>query len=246
MRRGNLPLKGANMKKYLAEFVGTAALVIIGCGAVTAGGLGGVLGSGQPFANLAVLPIGLAFGLAVTAMAYGIGPVSGCHINPAVTIGAWAAGRMETSDVAGYIVAQVLGGIVGAAILLAMLSGKTGGWDLAAGGLGQTTHSNYSTVAAIIAEFVGTFLFLVCILGVTSKAGSGIAAGLAIGLTLAALHLVFVPVTGNSLNPARSIGPALFVGGDALRQLWLYIVVPIVAAYCAGALFKSGTLEKED
>lgn len=232
-----------SMKKYLAEFIGSAALVIIGCGAVAIGGLGGALGAGQPLSALAILPIGLAFGLAVTAMAYGIGPVSGCHINPAVTVGVWVAGRMPTSEVPGYIIAQFAGAIVGAAILYAMLAGKTGGYDIAAAGLGQTGWSGYSMGSAIIAEFVATFLFLVVILGATSKAGAGPAAGLAIGLSLAALHLVFVPISGNSVNPSRSFGPALFVGGTAIGQVWMYLIVPTVAGAAAGFLFKSKTLE---
>ena len=230
------------MKKYIAEFIGTAALVLIGCGAITAGGLGNVLG-GSPPGFLAILPIGLAFGLAVTAMAYGIGPVSGCHINPAVTIGVWAAGRMPTSDLAGYIIAQVAGAIVGAAILLAIVSGKAGGYDVSAAGLGQTGWKDYSLFSAFLAELIATFLFLVVILGATSRAGTTPVAGLAIGLTLAALHLAFVPVSGNSLNPARSIGPALFVGGPAIAQLWLFIVAPLIGGYVAGLLFKSKTLE---
>ncbi|MBL8568304.1 MAG: aquaporin [Phreatobacter sp.] len=231
------------MKKYLAEFVGSAALVIIGCGAITLGGHGGALASAQPLSTLAILPIGLAFGLAVTAMAYGIGPVSGCHINPAVTIGVWTAGRMPTSEVPGYIIAQFAGAIAGAAILYVMLAGKVGGYDVATAGLGQTGWSGYSMVSAAIAEFVATFLFLVVILGATSKAGSTPVAGLAIGLTLAVLHLAFVPVSGNSLNPSRSFGPALFVGGTALAQVWLFLVVPTLAGAVAGMLFKSKTLE---
>lgn len=231
------------MKKYIAEFVGSAALVLVGCGAITAGGLGGILGGGDAVAKLAILPIALAFGLTVTAMAYGIGPVSGCHINPAVTVGVWAAGRMPTSDVPGYIISQVAGAIVGAAILFIILSGKASGYDVSTAGLGQTGWKDYSMVSAFLAELIATFLFLVVILGATSKAGAGPAAGLAIGLTLAVLHLAFVPVSGNSLNPARSIGPALFAGGGAIAQLWLFIVAPIIGAYLAGLLFKSRTLE---
>lgn len=230
-------------KKYLAEFVGSAALVIIGCGAITLGGLGGALGSGQPLSVLAILPIGLAFGLAVTAMAYGIGPISGCHINPAVTVGVWTAGRMPTSEVPSYIIAQFAGAIAGAAILYVTLAGKAGGYDVAAAGLGQTGWSGYSVTSAAIAEFVATFLFLVVILGATSKAGATPVAGLAIGLTLAVLHLAFVPVSGNSLNPSRSFGPALFVGGTALSQVWLFLIVPTLAGAAAGFLFKSKTLE---
>ena len=235
-----------SMKKYVAEFIGTAALVIIGCGVVTLGGQGAVFGSGQPYAALATLPIALAFGLAIVAMAYGIGPVSGCHVNPAVTVGVWIAGRMPTSEVPGYIAAQVAGAIVGAAVLYVTLTGKAGGYDVTAAGLGQNgwdPAKGYSTLAAIIGEFVGTFLFLVCILGVTPKAGSPAVAGLAIGLTLTAMHLLLIPVTGTSVNPARSFGPALFVGGKALAQLWLFIFVPIVAAAAAGYLFKAKILE---
>ncbi|MGL4495172.1 MAG: MIP family channel protein [Beijerinckiaceae bacterium] len=230
------------MKKYLAEFIGTAALVFLGCGAVTLGGQGAALGSGG-LGILATLPIALAFGLAVTAMAYGIGPVSGCHINPAVTAGVWASGRMPANEAVSYVVAQCLGAIFGAAVLYAILSGKTGGWNLATGGLGQNGYTAYSTGSAALAEFVGTFLFLVTILGATSKAGSGPAAGLAIGLTLAAIHIVLIPVTGTSVNPARSLGPALFVGGSALAQLWLFLVMPVLGGLAAGFLFRNKALE---
>lgn len=237
---------GGSTKKYVAEFLGTAALVIIGCGVVTLGAQGGVFGSGQAFAPLATLPIALAFGLAIVAMAYGIGPISGCHVNPAVTVGVWMAGRMPASEVPGYIVAQVLGAIAGAAVLYVVLAGKAGGYDVTAAGLGQNgwnPTTGYSALSAVIAEFVGTFLFLVTILGVTSRAGSPVVAGLAIGLTLAAIHLLLIPVTGTSVNPARSLGPALFVGGTALSQLWLFLIVPTVAAAAAGALFKAKILE---
>jgi aquaporin Z len=179
----------------------------------------------------------------VTAMAYGIGPISGCHINPAVTVGVWTAGRMPTSEVPGYIIAQFLGAIVGAALLYVTLTGKSGGYDVATAGLGQTTFPGYGVVSAAIAEFIATFLFLVVILGATSKAGSTPVAGLAIGLTLMIMHLAFVPVTGASLNPSRSFGPALFVGGQALAQYWLYLIVPPLAGAVAGYLFKSKTLE---
>ncbi|MGL4325606.1 MAG: aquaporin [Beijerinckiaceae bacterium] len=231
------------MKKYLAEFIGTAALVIIGCGAVTLGGQGAALGGAAPMNVLATLPIAFAFGIGVIAMAYGIGPVSGCHINPAVTAGVWAAGRMPTSDLVGYIVAQCLGAITGAAILYIILSGKVGGYDLAAGGLGQNGWKTYSTGSAALAEFAGTFLFLVAILGATSKAGSGPAAGLAIGMTLVGIHIVLIPVTGTSVNPARSLGPALFVGGQAMAQLWLFLIMPILGGLAAGFLFRNKTLE---
>ncbi len=232
------------MKKYLAEFLGTAVLVLIGCGSATVGELGAALGVPN-IGVVALLPIAFAFGLAVTGMAYGIGPVSGCHINPAVTLGVWSAGRMPTSEVPGYIISQILGAIVGAAILVAILSGKGAGWDggLGANGWGEGYGGGYSLGAAFLTEFVGTFIFLVVILGATSKAGSTPAAGLAIGLTLVIIHITFIRVTGVSVNPARSLGPAIFVGGKALAQVWLFFVAPIAGALAAGALFKARILE---
>jgi len=229
------------MKKYIAEFVGTAVLVLIGCGSVAITGFAAI----SPVWFLAVA---LAFGLAVTAMAYGIGPVSGCHINPAVSIGVWAAGRLPTSELPGYIIAQLFGGIVGAAILYIIVSGKLSGYDVSAAGLGQNGWGEgygggYGLGSAIIVELVATFIFLVVILGCTSKAGATPAAGLAIGLTLAIIHITFIPVTGVSVNPARSIGPALFVGGKAISQLWLFIVIPPLGGLLAGLLFKNKILE---
>jgi aquaporin Z len=186
-----------------------------------------------------MLAIAFAFGLAVTSMAYGIGHVSGCHINPAVTVGVWAAGRLPTSEVPLYWISQVLGGIAGAAILYVIASGKLAGFDVGTAGLGQNGWGanylgGYGLGAAILAELVGTFVFLVVILGSTSKAGITQAAGLAIGLSLVMIHIVFIPV-----NPARSIGPALFAGGQAIAQLWLFIVVPLVGAFLAGLLFRN-------
>lgn len=232
------------MKKYVAEFIGTAVLVLIGCGSATIGELGGALGA-QGIGPVALLPIAFAFGLAVTGMAYGIGPVSGCHINPAVTLGVWSAGRMPTSEVPGYIIAQILGGVAGAAILYMILSGKGAGWDggLGANGWGEGYGGGYSLGAAFLTEFVGTFIFLVVILGATSAAGSTPVAGLAIGLTLVIIHITFIKVTGVSVNPARSLGPALLLGGKALSQVWLFFVAPIAGALVAGALFKARVLE---
>ncbi|MFG1297787.1 MULTISPECIES: MIP family channel protein [Xanthobacter] len=228
------------MNKYLAELIGTGVLVLYGCGSAVL--------TGYPTAPIGVLAIAFAFGLSVTAMAYGIGPVSGCHINPAVTLGLWAAGRLPAAEVPKYWVAQVLGGIGGAAILYLVVTGKVGGYDVAKSGLGQNGWGpgfggEYGIGAALMVEFVGTFVFLVAILGATSKAGSGPAAGLAIGLTLTLVHIVFVPVTGVSVNPARSIGPALFVGGQAIAQLWLFILVPLIGAVVAGFMFKAKLLE---
>lgn len=229
------------MKKYVAEFLGTAVLVLFGCGSVAITGFA----SQSP---VWFIGVALAFGLAVTSMAYGIGPISGCHINPAVSVGVWAAGRLPTSELPGYIIAQVLGGITGAIVLYIILTGKLAGYDVAAAGLGQNGWGEgygggFGLASAIVAELVGTFIFLAVILGATSRAGTTPAAGLAIGLSLVMIHLVFIPVTGVSVNPARSIGPALLVGGKALAQLWLFIIVPPIGAFLAGLLFKNKILE---
>lgn len=229
------------MKKYIAELLGTAVLVLFGCGSVVITGFA----AASPVWFLAVA---LAFGLSVTSMAYGIGHVSGCHINPAVSIGVWAAGRMSGGDLVGYIVAQMIGGVVGAAILTAIIGGRLSGYDIATLGLGQNGWGEgygggYGLGAALTVELVGTFVFLVVILGATSKAGITQAAGLAIGLSLTLIHIAFIPVTGVSVNPARSFGPALFVGGKALSQLWLFLIVPPIGALLAGMLFRAKILE---
>lgn len=224
------------MKKEIAEFIGTFTLVLLGCGsAVIAGGDIGLVG------------ISFAFGLALIAMAYGIGPVSGCHINPAVSLGAVAAGRMPMNEAFRYIVAQVAGAIVAAGVLLLIASGKAD-YALAENGLGQNGWGagylgEYTLIAAFLFEVVATFLFMVVILGATGAGAPAQFAGLAIGLALVVIHLVGINVTGVSVNPARSIGPALFVGGTALAQLWLFIVAPIIGAVAAGLLFKSGKLD---
>jgi aquaporin Z len=229
------------MKKYIAEFIGTLSLVMVGCGAVAIGGFPAAFPMG-------ILPIALAFGLTVTAMAYGIGHISGAHLNPAVTVALWVGGRIEKEDVAGYIIAQFVGGIVGAGIVLIILKGKLAGYDVAAGGLGQNGWGEgyaggYGLTAAIMTEFVATLLFTIVILGSTSGKGATPFPGLVIGLTLVVLHLPFLQVTGLSVNPARSLGPAVFVGGNALAQVWLFLVVPTIAGACAGWLFRSNTLE---
>lgn len=231
------------MNRYLAEFIGTATLVFVGCAAITIGGLGAALSAPQDGSALALLPIAAAFGLTVAALAYGIGPISGCHINPAVSIGAWAAGRLPGSDLPGYIIAQVLGGIAGAALLAFVLAGKVGGYDFAAAGLGETKWSNLAVTQAFVVECVATFLFVIVILGATSRSGMTPAAGLAIGLALLVMHLAFIRATGASLNPARSLGPALLVGGGALSDVWLYLTAPPLGALLAGLLFKSSLLE---
>ncbi len=229
------------MKKALAELIGTFTLVVLGCGsAVFAGDQSGMLPLGIAF----------AFGLAIVAMAYGIGPVSGCHVNPAVSFGALIAGRMSVVDFATYVVAQCAGAILGAGVLYLILSGKLGGYDVHTLGLGQNGwgagyQGGYGMEAAFAFEAVATFIFLVVILGSTHKLAPVGFAGLAIGLTLTAIHIVGIRITGVSVNPARSLGPALFVGGQAITQLWLFIVAPLVGAGVAGLLFRLGILESK-
>jgi aquaporin Z len=203
------------------------------------------MGTGPTAINL--LGIASAFGLAIVAMAYGIGPISGCHVNPAVSFGVFVAGRMSAGEMISYWIAQVLGAIVGAAVLYLILSGKATGWS---GGLGQNGWGagylgEYSALSAFVFEAVATFLFLVCILGVTQDGAPSHLAGLAIGLTLIAIHIVGINVTGVSVNPARSIGPALVGWGadaKAVEQLWMFVVAPLVGAGVAGLTFKSGLL----
>ncbi|MDP2296486.1 MAG: MIP family channel protein [Pseudolabrys sp.] len=233
------------MQKQIAEFIGTFALVLFGCGAAVIGGMG----SGPTAID--VLGISFAFGLAIVAMAYGIGPVSGCHVNPAVSFGVYMAGRMTLSEMISYAIAQILGAIAGAAVLYVILSGKASGWN---GGLGQNGWGagylgQYNMVSALVFEAVATFLFLVCILGVTQPRNAthiqGLA-GLAIGLTLVVIHIVGINVTGVSVNPARSLGPAIVgVASNpaALGQVWLFIVAPLVGAAAAGLMFRTGLLE---
>lgn len=224
------------MKKLIAEAFGTAVLVLVGCGSVALAGFGNAM-------PLGILPIALAFGLSVTAMAYGIGPVSGCHINPAVTASMITSGRMSAREGAAYMVAQVIGAFIGAGILAVILGGKAGA------AFGQTTFdpAKFSVGAAFLVEFVATLIFTVVILGVTqAKGGGGHVAGLVIGLTLALLHLAFVPVTGNSLNPARTIAPNLYVGGQAAAQIWLYILAPLAGGAVAGLLFRTGIFAADE
>jgi aquaporin Z len=225
------------MKKYLSEFIGTFTLVLFGCGtAVVAGAQVGFLG------------IAFAFGFALIAMAYGIGPISGCHINPAVSVGVFVAGRMDSKDLLGYIVSQCLGAIAAALLLSAIVSGRAGGYDPAVGGLGQNGWGpgyldGYSLVSALLFELVASFLFITVILGSTRKGAPTQIAGLAIGITLVVIHILGIPITGVSVNPARSLGPALIVGGKALSQLWMFLIVPTVAGILAGILFRWKVLE---
>jgi len=233
------------MKKPIAEFVGTFALVFFGCGAAV------IAGMGTGPTAIDVLGIAFAFGLAIVAMAYGIGPVSGCHVNPAVSLGVLVAGRMSVGDFIAYVIAQVLGAIAGAAVLYLILSGKAAGWN---GGLGQNgwgagAFGEYSTTSAFVFEVVGTFLFLACILGVTHSRAPSQFAGLAIGLTLVVVHLVGINITGTSVNPARSLGPAIVgaaANAKALGQVWLFIVAPAIGAVIAGLLFREGGVLSPD
>ena len=232
------------MKKYLAELIGTFSLVLFGCGAAVIAGSSQVGPSG-----IGLLGISIAFGFAVVAMAYAIGPISGCHINPAVTIGVLVAGRMDTKDAVGYIISQLIGATLGAGVLYLIVSGGSQfvmpEWGLGSNGWGEGYLGSYNVTSAFVAEAVFTCLFLFVILAVTSKYGNSTMAGLAIGVTLMLIHLVVIPVTGTSVNPARSFGPAIYSGGIALSQLWLFFVAPIVGAIVAALIWKLG-FEKED
>lgn len=225
------------MNKLTAEFLGTFTLVLFGCGAAVIAG-----------PDIGLTGISFAFGLALIGMAYGIGAVSGCHINPAVSLGMVAAGRMGLPEALRYILSQMAGAVAGAGVLLLIASGKAD-FDLATNGLGQNGWGEgylgqYSTLAAFVFEAVATFLFMVVILGSTAARTPSAMAGLAIGLALVTIHLVGINVTGVSVNPARSIGPALFVGGNAMAQLWLFIVAPVLGAVAAGMLSYAGLLEE--
>ncbi|MGO4919223.1 aquaporin Z [Maribacter spongiicola] len=229
------------MKKFIAEFIGTLWLVLGGCGSA-------VLAAGFPELGIGFVGVSLAFGLTVITMAYAIGHISGCHLNPAVTIGVWVGGRFDGKDVFPYIVAQVMGGIAGAAILYLIASGKSdfvlGGF--ASNGFGEHSPGGYSMTSALVIEVAMTFIFLFVILGSTyTKAPRGFA-GLAIGLCLTLIHLISIPVTNTSVNPARSTSQALFAGDWALDQLWLFWLAPIVGAILAGIVYKAISPEVTD
>lgn len=227
------------MKPAIAEFIGTFTLVLFGCGAaVLAGDHVGQLG------------ISFAFGLAIVAMAYGIGPISGCHVNPAVSFGAFVSGRIPLNTMLQYWAAQFAGALAGAGVLYLIATGRAD-YSLAGNGLGQNGWGagylgEYTLAAALVFEVVATFLFVVVILGATQKAAPAMMAGLAIGLTLAVIHIVGIQVTGVSVNPARSFGPAVIVGGQAISQLWLFIIAPLIGAALAGLLFRQKLLEANE
>ena len=225
--------------KLSSEFLGTFWLVLGGCGSA-------VLAAGFPEYGIGFAGVSLAFGLTVLTGAYALGPISGGHFNPAVTVGLWAGGRFPARDVPAYVIAQVAGAIAAAGVLYLIASGKPG-FELgsfAANGFGEHSPGGYSMTAALVTELVMTFMFLLVILGATHLRAPVGFAGLAIGLALTLIHLVSIPVTNTSVNPARSTGPALFVGGWAVSQLWFFWLVPIVGALAAGWFYR-GVLEAE-
>ena len=222
------------MKKYVAECFGTFWLVLGGCGSA-------VLAAAFPDVGIGLLGVSLAFGLTVLTMAFAIGHISGCHLNPAVSIGLWAGGRFPAKDLAPYIVAQVIGGIVAGGVLYLIASGKAG-FDLAAGfasnGYGNHSPGGYSLLSALVTEIVMTMMFLLVIMGATDKRAPTGLAPIAIGLCLTLIHLISIPVTNTSVNPARSTGVAIFVGDWAVSQLWLFWVAPIAGAMLGARIYR--------
>ena len=220
------------MKRYVCELIGTMVLVLFGCGSAAIAG--SVLGN---------LGIALAFGLSIVAMAYVIGDISGCHINPAVSIGMWIDGRMEAKDLVLYIIFQCIGAIIGIALLAALINCAPSLGGYMATGLGQNGFDAASSVGinlygALLTEIILTFVFVFTVLGVTRSEKTSAIAGIVIGLTLAFVHIMGIPLTGTSVNPARSLAPALFMGGVALEQVWVFIVAPIIGAILAGLAHK--------
>jgi aquaporin Z len=225
---------GVNMKKYVAEFFGTFWLVLGGCGSA-------VLAAAFPEVGIGLLGVSLAFGLTVLTMAFAIGHISGCHLNPAVSIGLWAGGRFPAKELPPYIVAQVVGAIVAGGVLFVIASGQAG-FDVTAGfasnGYGEHSPGGYSLLAALVAEIVMTMMFLIVILGSTDKRAPAGLAPIAIGLCLTLIHLISIPVTNTSVNPARSTGVAVFAGGWAIAQLWLFWVAPIIGGVIGAAIYR--------
>ena len=225
------------MKRYISELLGTMVLVLFGCGsAAIAGSILGTFG------------IAMAFGLSIIAMAYVIGDISGCHINPAVSIGMWIDGRLDSKDLLAYIVFQCIGAIIGIALLVVIINCIPSLGGYAATGLGQNGFDSASSVGinvigAIIVEIIMTFVFVFTFLGVTKRAENTAVSGIVIGLSLALVYLIGIPLTGASVNPARSLAPALFLGGQALEQVWVFILAPVVGAVFAGITYKSLTAE---
>ncbi|BBL89436.1 aquaporin Z [Vibrio rotiferianus] len=229
------------MNKYMAEVFGTFWLVLGGCGSA-------VLAAGFPDVGIGLLGVSFAFGLTVLTMAFAIGHISGCHLNPAVTVGLWAGGRFETKDVVPYIIAQVVGGVIAGGVLYVIATGQAGfdvvGSGFASNGYGEHSPGQYSMMAALVTEVVMTMMFLIVIMGATDKRAPQGFAPIAIGLCLTLIHLISIPVTNTSVNPARSTGVAVFVGDWAVSQLWLFWVAPIVGGIL-GALIYKNLLGKE-
>ncbi len=221
------------MKKNVSEFIGTFWLVLGGCGSA-------VLAANFPDIGIGLVGVSLAFGLTVLTIVYSLGHISGAHLNPAVTIGLWAGGRVNGKTILPYVISQILGGIAAAAVLYIIATGNGSEiGNFAANGYGEHSPGGYSLLAAIVSEFVMTFMFLLIILGATDEKAPKGFAGLAIGLALTLIHLISIPVTNTSVNPARSISQAVFVGDWALSQLWLFILIPILGAIAAGYVYKS-------
>ncbi|MDP4185381.1 MAG: aquaporin Z [Bacteroidota bacterium] len=220
------------MKKYVSEFIGTFWLVLGGCGSA-------VLAAKFPDVGIGLVGVALAFGLTVLTIVYSLGHISGAHLNPAVTMGLWAGGRFSGKEILPYVISQILGGIVAAAVLYIIATGNGSAiGNFAANGYGAHSPGNYSMLAALVTEFVMTFMFLIIILGATDEKAPKGFAGIAIGLALTLIHLISIPVTNTSVNPARSISQALFVGDWALTQLWLFILIPILGAMAAGVVYR--------
>lgn len=231
------------MRKYVAEFIGTLVLVVFGCGsAVAANTLVGSMGLEVPL-GFTTLLIAFAFGLTIVAMAYSIGNISGCHINPAVSLGVFISGKMDAKDFIGYLIAQFVGGIAGASILVALFGSNE---SLGTNGFEDASALGVSMGVAFLAEVILTFVFVIAVLGVTSKIENGAVAGLVIGLTLTLVHILGIPFTGTSVNPARSFGPALLAGGQPLSQVWVFIVAPLVGAAIAALVYKYLSSESDN
>ncbi|MBQ3864349.1 MAG: MIP family channel protein [Clostridia bacterium] len=231
------------MKKYLSEFIGTLVLVVFGCGsAVAANTLLGDAGASVPLAYSTLL-ISFAFGLSIVAMAYSVGNISGCHINPAVSLGMLLSGKMTVKDFIGYVIAQFLGGIAGAGLLCLFFGSNEA---LGTNGYGEASALGVSAGIAFLVEVVLTCVFVFLIIGVTSKTENSAVAGLVIGLTLTLIHILGIPFTGTSVNPARSFGPALLAGGDALAQVWVFILAPLVGAAIAAILYRFLSSSKKE
>ncbi|MCF7509990.1 MULTISPECIES: aquaporin Z [Vibrio] len=224
------------MNKYLAEAFGTFWLVLGGCGSA-------VLAAGIPEVGIGLLGVSLAFGLTVLTMAFAIGHISGCHLNPAVTVGLWAGGRFETKDVTPYIISQVIGGLIAGGVLYVIASGQAGfdvvGSGFAANGYGEHSPGQYSMIAALVTEVVMTMMFLIVIMGATDKRAPQGFAPIAIGLCLTLIHLISIPVTNTSVNPARSTAVAVYVGDWAVSQLWLFWIAPIVGGVLGAVIYKN-------